>query len=414
MSRVLGTGSRGRRTRLAVFSAVAAAAAIAAAVVAGTGASSGSASEVKIGLITSVSGPASVYYPSIKQVTQMAVDEINAAGGVLGKKVKLVTADTKTTPAQAASQSRRLVQEGVRLMVTEDIVADRDAALPATTQRNIPFIYAWSYEGGTSQQGTDTTCVNNFWSTGQVPNNLVPQPIAYLSKRGWKNWFLIGSDYKWPRTMNFHIGNQIRKNGGKVLGQQYVPLGTSEFTALVTRLKGLPKGTKIVVNMVGGDLIGFYKQFHQAGGNNSDTITFAMDEQTLGATGGAAEGAYGSYDYYFNRTNPGNVAWIKKLRAKYGKSTAVATSLSEEGYEAIWLWAKAVKLAGSFELDKLIPAFPKVSIFGPRDTLRFLPNRHMALPNILATAGPKNLYTKFVANFGVIAPADQCPPGKYK
>jgi urea transport system substrate-binding protein len=410
MSRVKSLGSR--RNRLLALVAVTIVA-IAAAVV-GTAGASSTQGEVKIGLITSVSGPASVYYPSIKQVTQMAVDEINASGGVLGDKVKLITADTKTTPAVAASQSRRLVQEGVKLMVVEDIVADRDAALPATTARNIPFIYAWSYEGGSSQKGTDTVCVNNFWSTGQVPNNLVPQPIRYLSQRDWKNWFLIGSDYKWPRTMNFHIGNEVRKHGGKVLGQQYVPLGTSEFTSLVTRLRALPADTKIVVNMVGGDLIGFYKQFRQAGGNNSNTIAFAMDEQTLGATGGSAAGAYGSYDYYYNRNNPGNVAWKKKLVKKFGNKTAVATSLSEEGYEAIWLWALAVRKAKSFDLDDVNAALPTVSIKGPRDSVRFLKNRHMALPNILAIAGPKNLYTKFVKDFGVIAPANQCPPGSYK
>jgi ABC-type branched-subunit amino acid transport system substrate-binding protein len=402
----------GRRSTL--LGVIAATAIAAAGVAAGTAGGSTAADEVKIGLITSVSGPASVYYPSIKQVTQMAVDEINASGGVLGSKVNLVTADTKTTPAQAATQSRRLVQEGVKLMVVEDIVADRDAALPPTTQRNIPFIYAWSYEGGESQQGTDTVCVNNFWATGAVPNNLVPQPIAYLSKRGWKNWFLIGSDYKWPRTMNLHIARAIKANGGKVLGQEYVPLGTSEFTALVTKLKSLPKGTKIVNNLVGGDLIGFYKQWHAAGGNNSNVIAFAMDEQTLGATSGAAGGTWGSYDYYANRKNPGNLAWLKKLRAKYGNGTAVPTSLSEEGYEAIWLWALAARKARSFDLDKINKAFPQVSIFGPRDRVRFLPNRHMALPNILAVAGPKNLYTKFVKDFGVIAPANQCPPGSYK
>jgi ABC-type branched-subunit amino acid transport system substrate-binding protein len=368
--------------------------------------------EVKIGLITSVSGPASVYYPSIKQVTQMAVDEINASGGVLGKEVKLITADTKTTPAVAATQSRRLVQEGVELIVVEDIVADRDAALPPATQGNVPFIYAWSYEGGSLQGGTDTVCKKNFWATGQVPNNLVPQPIALLSNRGWRNWFLIGSDYKWPRTMNLHIAREIRRNGGKVLGEQYVPLGTSEFAALVTRLKSLPRGTKIVNNMVGGDIVAFYKQWHAAGGDNTNVITFAMDEQTLGATSGAAAGSYGSYDYYANRKNPGNLAWLKKLRAKFGKDTAVPTSLSEEGYEAIWLWALAARKAKSFELDDINKTFTQVSIFGPRDRVRFLPNRHMALPNILAIAGPKSLYTKFVKDFGIIAPANQCPSYK--
>ena len=98
--------------------------------------------EVKVGLITSVSGPASVYYPAIKQINDLAVKEINAKGGVLGKKIKLIYADTKTTPAVAATQSRRLVQQGVKLISVMDIVADRDEAMPPTTQRIIPYIHA--------------------------------------------------------------------------------------------------------------------------------------------------------------------------------------------------------------------------------------------------------------------------------
>ena len=370
--------------------------------------------EVTVGLITSVSGPASVYYPAIKQINDLAVKEINAEGGVLGKKVKLIYADTKTTPAVAATQSRRLVQQGVKLMIVMDIVADRDAALPPTTQRNIPFVYAWSYEGGSSQQGTDTVCVKNFWATGQVPNNVVPQPIDYLMKnKGWKNVYLFGSDYKWPRTMNFHIANQIKKNGGKVLGAQYLPLGTSEFTALVTKLKSLPPDTKFINNLVGSDLIGFYKQWKAAGGDSGRTMSFVMDEQTLGATAGAAAGAYGSYDYYANRKNPGNVAFVKKLKAEYGSKAAVPTSLSTEGYEALHLWALAAKKAGSFDTDKINAALPTVSYFGPRDKVQWRPDRHMALPNILGVAGKGSYYSGF-KYFGIIPPKPQCPLGTFK
>jgi urea transport system substrate-binding protein len=408
------TSRRSRRLRTLAAAAVTLAAAVVA-VSAQAAGTSRQAGTVKIGLLTSVTGPASVYYPSIKQVTQMAVDEVNASGGVNGQKVELVIGDTSTTPAQAATESRRLaLSDHVKMEFVEDIVADRDAALPFATQAKIPFIYAWSYEGGPLQSGTDTVCKPNFWATGQVPNNLVPKPVEYLVKQGWKQWYLIGSDYKWPRTMNKHIGNAVKADGGSVLGEQYVPLTQTDFSAVVTKLKSLPKGAAIVVNLVGGNLISFFKQWHAAGGSNDRVIAFAMDEQTLGAAGGSAAGAWGAYDYYANGKTPGNTAFLKKLTAKYGSKVATPTSLSEEGYESIWLWALAARKAKSFDLDKVNAAMTQVSFFGPRGTVRFLPNHHIALPDILARAGNGTYYTKFVKDFGVIAPADQCSASSWK
>ena len=379
------------------------------------GGAAGGGGDVNIGLLTAVSGPASVYYPSINQVTALAVKEINASGGVNGHKLKLLTQDTKTTPAVTATNSRLLVSKGVKMMVLEDIVADRDAALPATTSAKVPFFYAWSYEGGPLQGGTDTVCQPNFWATGQVPNNLVPEPVRYLvTEKGWKSWFLIGSDYKWPRTTNAHIQNAVTSAGGKVVGSQYVPLTATDFSALISRLKALPTDTTIVVNMVGGSLINFFKQWNAAGGSNDRMIAFALDEQTLSAIGAAGAGIWGAYDYYANGETPGNKAFLKKLDAEYGDKVAKPTSLSEEGYEAIWLWALAARKAKSFDLDKVNAALPQVSFFGPRGRVRFLPNHHIALPDILRRAGSNGLYTTTVKDFGVIPPANQCPPSAFQ
>jgi urea transport system substrate-binding protein len=391
-----------------------------AAVIAGCGNASkggggGGGDTVDIGLLTSVSGPASVYYPAIKQVTQLAVDEINKSGGVNGKKVRLVTEDTNTTPATAATRARALAQKGVKMAVMEDIVADRDSALPAFTAAKIPFIYAWSYEGGALQGGTDTVCKPNFWATGQVPNNLVPDPITYLVKnKGWKHWFLIGSDYKWPHTTNAHISDAVKAAGGDVVGSQYVPLTATNLSSLVAKVKTLPPDTAIVVNLVGGSLINFYKQWAAAGGKTDRTISFGLDEQVLKAIGPVGKGLWGAYDYYTNGQTPGNKAFLDKLNVAYGDKMVEPTSLSEEGYEAIWLWALAARKAGSFDLSKVNEALPQVSLNGPRDKVQFLPNHHIALPDILQRAGSNGLYTTLVKNFGVIKPADQCPASAWQ
>lgn len=403
--------NRRRVTAVALVGVSAIAALAAGCASSGSGGGGNGGDTVSVGLLTAISGPASVYYPSIKQVTALAVKEINASGGVNGKQVRLITQDTKTTPSVSATNSRLLVSRGARMMVVEDIVADRDAALPAATAANIPFFYAWSYEGGPLQGGTDTVCHPNFWATGQVPNNLVPAPVEYLvTQKGWKDWFLIGSDYKWPRTTNAHIQSAVTSAGGKVVGSEYVPLTATDFSALVSRLKSLPPSTTIVVNMVGGSLINFFKQWRAAGGTNDRAIAFALDEQTLSAIGPAGGGIWGAYDYYANGKTPGNTAFLKKLHAAYGNAVAKPTSLSEEGYEAIWLWALAARKAHSFDLAKVNAVLPKVSLSGPRGKVQFEPNHHIALPDILRRAGTNGFYTTTVKDFGVIRPANQCTP----
>jgi ABC-type branched-subunit amino acid transport system substrate-binding protein len=326
-----------------------------------------------------------------------------------------VVADTETDPARAATEARRLISEGVEFVFVTDIVAVRDATIPFFAEADIPFVYAWSYEGGPLDGGGADVCHRNFWSTGQVPSGLVPQPIEYLVKEeGWDRWFMIGSDYRWPRTMNEQAKEVVEANGGEVLGQEYIPLGTTEFAALISRLTALPEGTAIINNIVGGDMTAFFRQWVDAGGKNDRMIAFAFDEQQLEALGAAAEGVWGSYDYYANLETPANQEYLDKLEAEYGSDHATPTSLSHTPYGTLWLWALAANEAGSTELDPLIEAFPKVSFEDPRGEIQFETNRHPALPNILARAGADGLYQEPIEDFGVIEPADQCPPEDYE
>jgi urea transport system substrate-binding protein len=379
------------------------------------GGGEGGGEKVKVGMITSVTGPASVYYPALEEAAKLAVKEINADGGVNEREVELVVADTETDPARAASEARRLISEGVEFVFVTDIVAVRDATIPFFAEADIPFVYAWSYEGGPSDGGGADVCHRNFWSTGQIPSGLVPQPIEYLVKEeGFDRWFMIGSDYRWPRTMNKQARAVIEAGGGEVLGEEYIPLGTTEFAALISRLTSFPDDVAIVNNIVGGDMTAFFRQWVDAGGKNDRMIAFAFDEQQLEAIGAAAEGVWGSYDYYANLETPANQEYLDKLEAEYGADHATPTSLSHTPYGTLWLWAKAANEAGSTELDALIDAFPKVSFTDPRGEVQFDRNRHLALPNILARAGADGLYGKPIEDFGVIEPADQCPPEDYE
>lgn len=182
---------------------------------------------------------------------------------------------------------------------------------------------------------------------------------------------------------------------------------------MIGRLTNLPDDVAILNTIVGADMTAFFRQWADAGGDNDRMLALAFDEQQLEAIGADAAGVWGSYDYYANLDTRANKEYINKLEEEYGPDHATPTSLSHTPYGTIWLWALAANEAGSTELDALIESFPDVSFVGPRGEVQFRENRHLALPNILGRAQANGRY-KIVKHFGVIEPADQCPPEDYE
>ena len=321
----------------------------------------------------------------------------------------LITSDSQSNPQVGVTEARRLVSEDVKAMIVLDVDPSRDAALPVFTEAGIPFISGWGYEGGPAVSGgSDATCAENFWSTSLVPNVWVISPMEYLvNTQGIQQWFMIGSDYGWPRTMNAHAAETVEANGGETLGEEYLPLGTTEFGTLVTQLMGLGEGVGIVNNLVGADFIGFMKQWADAGGDNSRMISMQLEEILAAGSGPSADGAYGTTDYFQAVDTPANANYLARLQEMFGDDTALQTFASVGAVDAIKAWAAAANEAGSFELDAINSAMEGLSLEGPRGTVQFLPNRHMAVPNLLGIAEGGAMVV--VEDFGVQEPVDQCP-----
>jgi urea transport system substrate-binding protein len=369
---------------------------------------------VKIGLLTSVSGPGSTYYPGIEQASKLAVEEINADGGVLGNKVELVIADTETQPSVAAREARRLVREGAKFIVQADVASDRDAALEVISTSDIPYTFAWDNEGGPNVGGTANICHPNVWQTGQVPNNWIPDAIKWLmDNRGLDKWAVLGNDYRWPHTMRSLATEVIEDNGGEVVFTKFVPFGTTEFGAPITQLQGLDDDVAVLNLLVGADLIGFFKQWNAAGGANDKMITFSLDEQTMEAIGPAADGVMGAFAYFATLDTPENEKFLQKLEDRFGDDAGTPSSLSEQPYEAIGLWALAAERAGSYGVKPISDAYPKVEFTGPRGRVSYLENHHMELPLRIGVAGTDGRYDEFIAEFPPKNPEDQCDPSAY-
>jgi urea transport system substrate-binding protein len=363
---------------------------------------------VKIGMITALSGPASVYSPSIKQVAELAVEEVNADGGVNGQPLELVIADDGTNPQKSEQEARRLVDDGVKMVVSMQTSATRPPASSVVERAKIPFIFSWSYEGG--------ECGPYQWFTGQIPNQWVDPAIEKLVAQGdQKDWYLLGNDYLWGREMNKRIGEQVKAKGGKVVGESYVPFGTTEFQTTVSEVMDAGDDTTIVTNLVGADLIAFMKQYRAAGGSQQ-LIGWAMDEQTLEAMGpGVGKGAQGAFDYYVTLETPENKAWLDRLEKKFGKDMALPGSLTVQAYDAIRLWALAANKAKSVETDAVSKALPTVKFAdGPRGEVFFTEDHYMAMRNYVATVDDSGTRYGDIVDLGVVEPESGCTPEDVK
>ena len=189
------------------------------------------ADPIKIGVPVGLSGANSVVAPSVVQSAQLAVDEINAKGGVLGRQLVLEVADDASGAAGAQKAFDALIsQKKVDVLISMETSAARNAALPIVARSKTPYIYTSFYEG--------KSCSPFMFVNAWVPEQQVPPIVDHFSKeKGAKAYFLIGSDYAFGRGMLAFTRKYIEKNGGKVVGEEYLPMDGSDWTAVISKLK---------------------------------------------------------------------------------------------------------------------------------------------------------------------------------
>ena len=212
------------------------------------------ADEFKIGLFIALSGPASLFGPTQKASAELATEEINKAGGILGRQIRLIPTDAGGPPAESTKSAIRLMlDEKVDMLVGSHDSATREA-LVATIKGKVPYIYTPVYEGG--------ECAFNTYVIADTPEQQIRPSVAFMMKdRGAKSVYLIGDDYVWPRKCNEQAKKYIADNGGKVVAEEYVPFGApNKFEEIVTRIKSA-KPDMVLITLVGADNVNFNRTF---------------------------------------------------------------------------------------------------------------------------------------------------------
>lgn len=325
---------------------------------------------VKLGLLHSLSGTIAIAEASLVDAEKMAIDEINATGGVLGRKIEVVVEDGASENAVFAEKARKLLErDKVAAIIGCYTSASRKAVLPALSRAKGLLYYPTYYEGQEQDK--------QVFYTSQEATQSVIAAVEWMAREKGKSFFLVGSDYIYPRTCNKIAKPTITKAGGKVLGEEYAPLGHTEFSSIINKIKAA-KPDCIYSTVVGGSNVAFYKQLRAAGLDGSKVTllsTVVSENEVEGIGKDNAVGYYACMGYFQSIKSPANEKFVKAFKAKYGQDRVIGDPM-QVAYNSVYFWKLAVEKAKSFEVDKVIAASGGVELDAPEGIVRMHSTNH--------------------------------------
>ncbi|MEM7529828.1 MAG: substrate-binding protein [Pseudomonadota bacterium] len=356
---------------------------------------------IKIGIPVGLSGANSVVAPSVVQSSEFAAKEINEAGGILGKQIELVVADDNSGAQGAQRAFESLVyEEKVDVLISMETSAARNAGLPIVNRGRTPYIYTSFYEG--------RSCSPWMYINAWVPEQQVA-PIVdhFMSEYEAKSYFLIGSDYAFGRGMLEFTRAYVESKGGEVLGEEYLPMDGSDWTAIISQLKASGADALITSTAGGAPNVTLTKQL-RAAGVDLPYGNLAVDEGTAKSMGGDATGIYIAASYVTGIDSAENKAFLEGMAAMFGDDLITPNDLSVPQYEAIYAYKAAVEMAGATDAQGVIDTLDDVSVTGPRGTITMNAQRHAALTMYLGQVQADGT-VNVIQSFENVDPGEQCP-----
>lgn len=321
------------------------------------------ADEIKVGILHSLSGTMAISEVSVHDSTLMAIEEINAAGGVLGKQLVPIIEDGASEPAIFAEKARKLVaNDEVATVFGGWTSASRKAMLPVFEELNGLLWYPVQYEGLEASP--------NIFYTGATTNQQIVPSVSWLLENRGTSFFLLGSDYVFPRTANMIIKAQLEAEGGEFVAEEYTPLGHTEYSTVISRI--ISTQPDVIYNTLNGDSnVAFFKQLQDAGITSDDLTVLSVsvaEEEIRGIGTDVLTGHLAAWNYFQTVDTPENEQFVASYKEAYGESRVTADPI-EAGYLSVYLWAAAVEAAGTTDVDAVREAAPGISFDGPGGTV---------------------------------------------
>jgi urea transport system substrate-binding protein len=354
---------------------------------------------IKIGFLNSRSGTMAISENTVYDALTMAKDEINAAGGVNGKQLAVVAEDGASEPTIFAEKAQKLISSDcVAAVFGGWTSASRKAMLPVFEGNNALLFYPVQYEGLEASK--------NIFYTGATTNQQIIPALDYLKGEGARSIYLVGSDYVFPRTANKIIKAYAAANGMEVKGEDYTPLGSTDFATIVNKVKGAKADA--VFNTLNGDSnVAFFKEY-----TNAELTASAMpvlsdsiaEEEVKGIGATNLKDQLTAWNYYQTIDSARNETFVADFKTKYGDDRVTSDPM-EAAYTSLYLWKGMVEKAGSFAVADVQAAAGGVGFDAPEGTVTVNgENHHIAKTALIGQIQPNGLIDTIWSSDGPIEP----------
>lgn len=324
---------------------------------------------ILVGVLHSQTGPIAVSEQAMIEAEQLAFEEINAAGGLLGRPIQWIIADGASDWPTFAREAERLIsEEGVTVLFGCWTSASRKSVLPVLEKSDHLLIYPMAYEGLEA-------CPNVIY-TGAAPNQQITPAVQWCqSTLNARRFFLLGSDYIWPHCVNAIISDQLMGLGVEKVAEQYVPFGSTKLKAYVQEIVDTQPDV-ILCSVVGDSAIAFFRELRNAGISPDDipVITFALAEDELRSTNHAdMVGHYAAWNYFQSIDSEENERFVSAFKERYG-AERVTSDVIAAAYNSVYLWANAVRESGNTEVQQVRNSLRQQSFNAPEGIIAVDPS----------------------------------------
>lgn len=356
---------------------------------------------IKVATILDLSGGLDLYGKPMADAINLAADEINAAGGLLGRPLQMINYDAQSSMQLYAQYAQQAALKDKVAVVHGGITsASREVIRPVLDRFRTLYFYPAQYEGG--------VCDRNYFSSGSTPSQTVEKLVPYAMKKWGKKVYILAADYNYGQIVSSWVKKYVQDNGGEVMDIEFFPLDVTDFGAAISKLQAA-KPDIVWSALVGGAHLSFYRQWHASGMTGKIPIAstvFGSGNEHIILSPEESNGILVCANYMQEIPTPENQAFVKKFKAKYGNNAPYVHDLAMGAYQGMLLWAEGVRKAGDIDRMKVTAALETgITVASPSGKVTIDPPTHHCILDV-HIAEVQNHEMKILETYSQQSPVD--------